>query len=179
MANQFGRALVIVAGLVGCAISPGSAYASTIDYDLTLNPLFPGGVSGTGTLIVNTSLSNDVTELDITMSDGVVFDFTGKNLQNASATIQNGNLVDLTGSDTTTSGRRQYSLDLAYNWFFGQPGATFSGGDNPYTFELISAVDPTPTPLPPAWSLMLIGIVTLGIFASRRPRRTSEAFAVS
>jgi hypothetical protein len=171
MANQFGRALVIIAGLVGCAISPGSANASTIDYDLTLTPLFPGGVGGSGTLIVD-DVSGHVTvaELDITMNNGVVFDFAGKNLTDASASIFQGNLVGLEGSDTN----KQNSLDLFTSWPFGL-GATF----DQQTYELVSAVDPPPgsTPLPPSWTLMLIGIVIFGICTGRRSRRNSEAFA--
>lgn len=180
MAKNFGRVLVVVAGLVGCAISPVSADASTITYDLTLSPLFPGGVGGSGTLIVDGTSGNDVTELDITMSDGVVFDFIGQNLKNASATVLNGNLVDLEGSDTAKSGKTQYSLDLSSNWFWGLE-ATFSDGYNQDTFELVSAVDPpapAPTPLPPTWTMMLIGIVAFGIFVGRGTRRNSDVFAV-
>lgn len=170
MATAFVRALAVAASLTGALLWSGIASAATVDYDydLNLSPYLGGTVGGTGTLIVQDKNGSDsVTTLDITMADNVKFDFTGQALANASASVDShGNLTSLTGSDSSG----EYSLSLYVLWN-GDLGGTFSQGDWQNTFELISATDPPATPLPPAWTIMLIGMVAFSLLAYRGTKK--------
>jgi hypothetical protein len=148
-------ALSLTAVLAFGAIGLVRANATT--FDLTLTPDFGGTVSGSGTLVTNGTFGFDVEELDITLTNGDVFNFSGASLHQAQAVIHNGELVSLQASDF----KGAESLVL-----FDLTGIlTLPGRRDRETFERVSAVDPTP--LPPTWTMMLIGILGIGLLVRR------------
>jgi hypothetical protein len=155
ISKLLGRLSLTALFAVGLTFS-SAADASTI-YDLTLTPIF-GGVSGTGTLTVEGTHGFDVTSLDITMADGVTFDF---NPDDVTARINGkGKLVGLRGFDIDDGAA--LFLDYRYALFFD---------DDVSTLDRISAMDPpAATPLPATWTLMLIGVLSLAFFAYRGQR---------
>jgi hypothetical protein len=145
--------------LAGAAWSTNAAKASTLNFTFDVSRIF-GPEIGTGSITVDGTHGHDVTALDITV-DGINFDFTGSDLHNASATIKNGELVNLKAADITAHG--SIALDFLGGIFldFGHPSKDA-------VFALTSIEDPpTPAPLPAAWSMMLIGLLGLGVFAFR------------
>ena len=95
MASNLVSALWLGAALVGLAVSSDPTKASA--YDITVTPRF-GDVGGTGVVSVDGNGGFNVTRLDVTMANGVNFDFPV--LDHASAVINSeGDLVDLRARD--------------------------------------------------------------------------------
>ena len=161
--------LTIVRALFAAAVSTAMIYSTTASattYDLTLNSILGGKVDGNGLLVIDNS--GKVTELEITIDlpgkkpTDVTFDFS-----KATAIFnKSGKLVDLIGFDLSSGD----SLSLAFlsGFFFDSKNPR----DN--SIEEISAVldrnDPTPTPLPTTWSMMLMGLIGVGALAYTRRR---------
>ena len=158
------------------AYASAPAQASTITFNLALTSLL-GPESGTGSLTVNgpvgnqtfTSSSGGLESLNIFI-DGQ--DFTLGNAQQGAvrAKFSNGNFeslsyVGILGGDSLT---------------IGANGFVFID-TNPFLSTTGSVSDPPPvsaTPLPPTWTMLLIGLAAFGLILSRRKGRDAFAGAV-
>ena len=176
--------LIASIALLGVGLSVGSASATVI----------PVGCSPCEYALTFSDGSGDSANLDLfthgpaTSSGVLVYDVTG-------SAVFGGSSYNVTGPDPTVEGPSGNGLvdDLLYSAppYFDQQGigldftpALFL--DPPYIFNLIGVcpsgcADFTPgtfnlgpatqaTPLPPAWTMMLLGLGMLGFVACRRAR---------
>ena len=162
------KSLLLMSALFAL-LSTGSSEASTLTYNLVLSSS-AGPESGQGTFTVNgpvasTGLSvftagSGLSSLNFSIDNN---NFTLSNeLVNASVTFDNGNLINvaylgaLNGFklDLGTAGLNYIFIDLI------NTSLTSSG--------TISASAVSQAPLPPSWTLMLIGLAGLGVVAYRR-----------
>jgi len=158
--------LAAAAAAVLAAQTLAPANASTFNYDLTLSSF---GDSGTGSLTLNgpvasgifTPGSGGLNSLSIFI-DGDTF--TLNNAQpGTSASFQNGILTSLFYSGHVGN----EALTLAFAFGFG--GYSFIG---PGDFSL-GTFSASATPLPPTWTMMLIGLAGVGFMLYRRKGRDS------
>ncbi len=147
----------------------GTAQASTVTYDLTLSETF-GLESGTGILTVNgpiasgiqtfTSASGGLSSLSFSI-DGSNFSLANA-LVTSSATFFNGNLTSLFYLGALDG--FQLSLDTL--------GLVYSYTDLlNIRHDTVGTISASATPLPPTWTMMLIGLAGFGFFLHRRKRR--------
>jgi hypothetical protein len=162
--------------LAAQALAP--AQASTVTYDLTLSTII-GVDGGTGILTVNGPVSNNtftpgsggLISLSLFIDGGT---FTLNNaLPGTSATFKNGILTSLlywgnSGGDT---------LGLFSGGGPSRSGYILSGPDD-LSFGTFSGSPVSATPLPPTWTMMLIGLAGFGFMLYRRNRRDSFAGVV-
>ena len=181
MASNLVSALWFGAALVGLAVSSDPTKAST--YDITVTPRF-GDVGGTGVVSVDGNGGFNVTRLDVTMANGVNFDFPV--LDHASAVINSeGDLVDLRARDVIPG-----DASLVMHGLFAHFVEDHAPWEN--TFESIAdpasnfpgvttaigstPLAPTPlaaTPLPTTWTMMLIGLAGFGFVGYRGMKKGS------
>jgi hypothetical protein len=148
----------------------GAAQASTVTYNLTLTDTF-GPEGGTGTLIVNgpiTSGTNTFTSGSGGGLNSLSFLIDGSNftlgsaLGTSSATFSNGNLTSLFYLGALGG----FKLSL------GTVGLGYVYGD---LFNLshnsMGTISASATPLPPTWTMMLIGLAGFGFMLYRRMRQ--------
>ena len=150
-------------------LSTGCSEASTLTYDLALTSS-SGPESGLGTFTVNGPIASTgltvftagsgLSSLNFSIDNN---NFTLANeLVNASVTFNNGNLINVAyfGAldgfklDLGTAGLNYAFIDLINS------SLTSTG--------TISASPVSAAPLPPSWTLMLIGLAGLGVVAYRR-----------
>jgi hypothetical protein len=158
--------ILAAAAAVLSAQTLAPAHASTFTYDLTLNSF---GDSGTGSLTLNGPVASGtftpggggLNSLSIFI-DGDTF--TLNNAQpGTSASFQNGILTSLFYSGHVGN----EALTLAFAFGFG--GYSFNGPDE-FSLGTFSA---SATPLPPTWTMMLIGLAGVGFMLYRRKGRDS------
>jgi hypothetical protein len=162
------RFLVATALAVLAAQFSSTAWASTVQYDLTLTPT-TGSIGGSGYFDVSTPVNgsgiNDLTALSITI-DGQTFNLSDA-LGTATATFTDGVLSGLNYAGALLSG---FNLDL-----LGTGGLTYNFLDLGTNFGIasgtISAMDPpSPTPLPSSIVLFATGLLGLLLLSYRRKR---------
>lgn len=169
MASNFKRALSVAAALAAGTMCSGAANANT--YSLELFPLFGSMEIGAGTLTA--AGTGFVTGGSITLTTpGVTFDLAGDFV-----TINASNkLTSLTGLDFNGVGKKSDTLLLAFlGGHFTDPS---DRGDNTF-FKITALLDPTlgstATPLPTTWTMMLMGLLGLGLLICRGTKKISPA----
>ena len=157
----------------------GAAQASTVTYNLALTDTI-GPESGTGTLTVNGPIAS--TGLEIFTSGGgglnsLNFTIDGSQFTlgagpGASATFLNGNLISLNYAGALSGGKLTLgTAGLGFLYRDAIIGSHTSVGT--ISDSLASA-----TPLPPTWTLILIGLAGLGVMLHRRKGRDNVLDAV-
>jgi hypothetical protein len=147
----------------------GAAQASTVTYNLTLTDTF-GPEGGTGTLIINgpitsgtktfTSGGGGLNSLSF-LIDGTHFTL-GNALSTSSATFSNGNLTSLfylSALDGFKLSLDTVGLGYVYSDLFNT------------NHDSIGNISASATPLPPTWTMMLIGLAGFGFMLYRRTRQ--------
>jgi hypothetical protein len=186
---KVGATALVFAGLIAGGLS--EAAKADVVYDLT----FDNSGGGTGTLTLNfatiadtynigyTSIAPFLVDVSATDVDGSNFNITPANLASGSA-IQTGNtgqLYTLTVPEEEPSppdSADTLFLDLYTNtWqIHGIYDSTIASGGLAVAGPFLAA-----TPLPPSWTLMLVGLAGLGIVAcyvgSRRPKAVPNLIA--
>lgn len=183
MVNNVVSAFCFGAAVVGLAVVSGPAEATT--YDITLTPSF-GDVGGTGVVSVDGSGGFNVASLDITMANGVSFDFP--RLDHASAIINaEGDLVGLRARDVIPGDASLVMHGLSAHFVddhaprentFEQiadpapifPAVTTTIGSTPLAPTPLAA-----TPLPTTWTMMLFGLAGLGFVGYRGMKKGSNS----
>lgn len=176
MASNLVRSFFGAATLLAAAGGISVAHASPVSFDLTLTPLFGKTPDGTGSFILD---GTKVEDLSLTV-DGFTFDdFTGVH----AIFNKKGTLIGLSGTDIGKGDA--FAFDFFGNNDFGGVLALF-GDDKGWKFGddgkiiqfdiALADPPPDPAPLPPAWTMMLAGILGLFIFW-RRPKRISALTA--
>jgi hypothetical protein len=168
--------------LIGFAAKPADATTVTFDWSLTGPAASLGGVPfpGTGTLTATVGANGDqVTGITGTDDGSTITGLTSSSTNLLFANSNGTSLLNSSGlSFETASG-----LDVNIFGFFS-PGQATSG--NAYG-ELTSAgfgvgtfaASPvSATPLPPTWTMLLVGLAGAGFFAFRRQRQT-DGFAAA
>jgi PEP-CTERM motif len=166
------RLAALVAVLLA-AFSVGNCKASSF-YNLTLtNTIGPEGGSGSFTIdgpIANTGLSvftagHGLTSLNFSI-DGSSFSLANE-LLNSSVIFNDGNLINVAYLGSLNG----FNLDLGtFGLNYGFVDLVNASLDS---FGSISGSPVSATPLPPSWTLMLIGLAGFGLVAYRRKRRLS------
>jgi hypothetical protein len=185
MARNLAFLVSLVAALLGGAISAGVANASTIDiYTLSLTPYvgFPAHLAkspnGSGTLTI------DGTDADLTIVLNSVgsshpFEFSSTDFSNTCSIFSNGclsaafspTLTSLKGVDNNGHG----VLDLFGKDLLADFDLVFLESIQVTGFSVINEANATP--LPAAWTMMLIGLVGLGFVAYRSNNKSSLAIS--
>jgi hypothetical protein len=151
----------------------GPAQASTVTYNLALSAII-GGEDGTGSLTVDGPIASSGFETFTSAStgglDSLSFLISGNSftLGNAagtsSATFLNGSLISLAYAGALAGATLSLTLNsagLVYSYLdLGDP-----------TLTTVGAISASATPLPATWTMMLIGLVGLGLVLSRRKVR--------
>jgi len=154
---------IALASTLFALLSIASSEASAMTYDLVLS-----GTSGQldGTFTVNGSVPNSgqsgplhITALSLSVS-GNSYNFTSE-LFTPIATFTNGGLTSIEYAGAADG----FKLDLGT---FGL-GYMFIDSVNPGLSSL-GTVSASATPLPPSWTLMLLGLAAFGFIAYRRNR---------
>lgn len=167
--------LSALVSVVFALLSVGNCKASTL-YSLTLNNAFgPEGGTGAFTIdgpIASTgrsffSAGHGLTSLSFSI-DGNNFSLANE-LGSARVIFNNGNLIKVAYSGDLNG----FNFDLVTNRldyaFFDLVNFSLS------SFGSISGSPVSATPLPPSWTLMLIGLAGFGLVAYRRKRKPSFA----
>jgi hypothetical protein len=176
MVLKLARTLLTVAALSAVSFST-AANAATYDVSFDVTSLFGNAKLGSGYFDVSNlnagidTLPND--DLSITV-DKTTFFFP----QAFASFNKSGKLVDLVGLDVI-GGPKGDSVALSgiFGGLFGL--FTDDSGRRPIltAFKItdISEVDPSPTPLPSTWVMMLFGLIGLGFIAYRGGKKQTRA----
>ena len=172
-------ACVLSAGLVlGGVIFSDPAKAITVDYTLTFTGTGGTKADGTGTLVINeTSPLNSFTEnslgdivsLQVKLG-GLTYNFSPNSFAADIGTNQT--FYSLTGSSLGVTG----PTGLTETLILGGSGfnITNPGGPNLDDGKFTIGPGVAATPLPPAWTMMLIGLAGFGFVAFRRNNKISR-----
>jgi hypothetical protein len=161
---------------------PGAAEASTLTYDLTLNPLCSSGCgpeSGTGSFTItvppvgssgNLTEGHGLTAMNF-MIDGL--DFTLNNSSEVGYYYNGSTLVLDNIGYTGTIGNFELTGVSLGGYYFGDsaPGGWQYDTNGSLSAEVSAA------PLPATWSMMLIGLVGIGLITHRGTKKRPAAVA--
>jgi hypothetical protein len=176
---------VVAAGLVLGGLWTAPAEAVTVDYNLTFTGMDNSKANGSGVLVIDETLPlNNFTEnflgdfVSLTVNiNGIStpFSFGSSNLTVDLGTNQN--FYSLTGSSPTVSGPDgMETLVLGGSGFnITNPGGP-NYDDGRFTIGTGTIV-PSATPLPPTWTMLLAGLVGLGLFVYRGSKTGSAGIA--
>jgi hypothetical protein len=170
--------------LIGFVAKPADATTVTFDWSLTGPAASLGGVPfpGSGTLTATVGANGDqVTAMTGTIDGSSITGLTSSSTNLLFANSNGTSLLNSSGlSFETASG-----LDVNIFGFFS-PGQATSGNaygeltSNPAAFGVgtFAASPVSATPLPPTWTMLLVGLAGAGFFAFRRQRQT-DGFAAA
>jgi hypothetical protein len=164
---------VLSAGLVlGGVIFSEPAKAVTVDYTLTFTGTDGTKADGTGSLVINETSPldsftenslGDIVSLQVKIG-GLTYNFSPGSFAADIGTNQT--FYSLTGSSLGVTGPTGLTETLVLGGFGFN--ITNPGGPNLDDGKFIIGPGVTVTSLPPAWTLMLIGLAGLGFFAYRQ-----------
>jgi hypothetical protein len=153
----------------------GAAQASTVTYNLSLTST-KGPESGTGSFIVNgpiasTGIQNFAAGSGLVSMDFLIDgnDFKLSNASGADVTFLNGNLINIAYAGAL--GGITFNLDTL-SLVYGYIDFNNLGHDS------VGTISAAATPLPPTWTMMLIGLAGFGVMMYRRKARDTFVGAV-